>query len=107
MVVELSNLSNLSKAFKALSNEQRLKLFLMIYKWSTGGKTKEECVGCCCEGVEKSFSRACEELNISRSTVSHHFKELISAGLITCTRNGQSYICNINEEAVEAIRQFV
>ncbi len=92
-------LSKLAKIFKALSNEQRLKIFSMLYQL---GKTDV-----CCIGVEKGFTKACEKINISRSTISHHFKELENAGLIICSRSGQSISCKINEDALEIIRDYL
>ena len=96
-----------ARIFKALSNEQRLKLFLMIYQgfseFEDKSKKKE---GSNC-GVLKAFSSACECLNLSKSTISHHFKELQNAGLITCTRQGQSYFCEVNQDAVNNIREFL
>lgn len=92
-------LSKLAKIFKALSNEQRLKIFSMLYKL---GKTDV-----CCIAVEKGFTKACEKIDISRSTISHHFKELENAGLILCSRCGQSISCKINEDALEIIRNFL
>ena len=67
--------TKLVKIFKALSNEQRLKLFKMIYYWY---KTIEDDKGSneCCNGVEKTFTKACGCLDIARSTISHHLKEL-------------------------------
>ncbi|HYH04236.1 MAG TPA: metalloregulator ArsR/SmtB family transcription factor [Bacillota bacterium] len=94
---------DLARIFKALSNEQRLKLFKMLYEWNK----LEEGVHPCSEGVEKCFTKACCSLVLSRSTISHHFKELENAGLITVTRNGQSFICKINCDAVEAIQDFL
>jgi len=46
-------------------------------------------------------------MNLSRSTISHHFKELQNAGLITCEREGQNYRCKINEEVVDSIKDFL
>ena len=51
-------LSDLAKIFKALSNEQRLNLFYLLYEWqkeaiSIEGENK------CCFGVEKAFTKAC------------------------------------------------
>ncbi len=92
-------LSNLAKIFKALSSEQRLKIFGMLYKL---GKTDT-----CCIAVEKGFSKACSLINISPSTVSHHFKELANAGLISCSRNGQSISCKVNDDALKLIREFI
>ena len=92
----------MAKVFKALSNEQRLKLFKMIYYWSKTVSDDKEC----CQDVEKSFTKACECINLSRSTISHHFKELQNAGLITCTRHGQFFSCRVNKEKLEAIKKF-
>ncbi len=100
--------ANLAKVFKALSNEPRLELFRLIY-----GQCKEEESRArengkaCCEGIEKAFTMACGCLDLSRSTISHHFKELQNAGLITCTRQGQTFMCQVNEDYVEAVRSFL
>ena len=91
--------SKLVKIFKALSSEQRLKIFKMLYDL---GKSDS-----CCLPVEKGFTKACDKIHISRSTISHHFKELENAGLISCTRSGQTVACKVNEEALEMIRNFV
>jgi ArsR family transcriptional regulator len=109
--------SNYVKIFKALSNEQRLKIFLMIYeecRKAEAGRGKAEFkVGseeaCCpCLGtLEKAFSMVCGCMTLSRSTISHHFKELQNAGLITCEREGQTFRCRINQEAIDAIKGFV
>ncbi|KPK31642.1 MAG: hypothetical protein AMK70_12130 [Nitrospira bacterium SG8_35_1] len=95
-------LSNYSRIFKALSNEQRLKIFMMIYKncsTEKGDSIK----------AEFRFKEAliCDCMNLSRSTVSHHFKELQNAGLITCEREGQTYRCHVNEDAVQAVKNFL
>lgn len=98
-------LSNLAKIFKALSNEQRLAIFHMIYihqKCHKKGNSHDKCSG----GMEKSFTRACSCLKISRSTISHHFKELANSGLITCSKQGQSNVCTIDEEVLKAIRKL-
>ncbi len=108
-------LSNYVKIFKALSNEQRLKIFIMIHKGccSTDGKGSSEFriedKSCCPVAgvIEKAFTKVCECMNLSKSTVSHHFKELQNAGLITCERDGQMYRCKVNEEAVNSIKDFM
>lgn len=97
---------DLVKIFKALSSEQRLNIFKMLYQWNQSSSEGTECL-CLEEGVEKCFTKTCDCLNLSKSTISHHFKELENAGLITCTRVGQSSVCKINMEAVEAIRGFL
>lgn len=100
--------ANLAKVFKALSNEHRLELFRLIYSQFQleESRARKEGKGCC-EGIEKAFTKACGCLDLSRSTISHHFKELQSAGLITCTRQGQTFVCQVNEESVDAVRGFL
>jgi len=98
--------ASLAKIFKALSCEQRLHLFRLINTWNEELK-KETGEYPCCVGVDKSFTRACCYLDLSRSTVSHHLKELQNAGLISCTRQGQSFLCTINHEAVAAVQSFL
>lgn len=105
-------LSNYSKIFKALSNEQRLKIFLMIYKGEGefyGNSSSSKDKSCCgmAGNLKKAFTKACCCMDISRSTVSHHFKELQSAGLIICERDGQTYHCRVNPEAVDLIKTFL
>ena len=109
--------SNYCKIFKALSSEQRLKIFLMIYKQCcqpinaqtvAGFKTEGE--KACCPGMKaigRVFTKACDCMKLSRSTISHHFKELQDAGLITCEREGRTFNCKVNEETVKAIRDFL
>ncbi len=109
-------LSNYLKIFKALSNEQRLKIFLMIYSNCCAPEGSQvgsefQISGESCPGVkgslEKAFTKICDCMNLSRSTISHHFKELQNAGLITCEREGQTYRCRVNEEAVSSIKDFL
>ncbi|MBI4396515.1 MAG: winged helix-turn-helix transcriptional regulator [Elusimicrobia bacterium] len=102
--------SNYPKIFKALSNEQRLKIFMSIYeqslKSSKAGSVFPAKDSTCCV-MEKAFTKMCECINLSRSTISHHFKELQNAGLIICEREGQMYRCRINEETVNSIKEFL
>lgn len=109
--------SNYAKIFKALSNEQRLKIFLMLYKQcqSSGDAASEEGItvsgkSTCCLGdgsIERAFTKMCDCMNLSRSTVSHHFKELQNAGLITCVREGQNFRCKVNQKVIDEIRAFL
>jgi ArsR family transcriptional regulator, arsenate/arsenite/antimonite-responsive transcriptional repressor len=98
---------NLVKIFKALSSEQRLNIFKMLYEWQMSSSDMVVDSVRINEGMEKCFTKACCCMGLSRSTISHHFKELENAGLITCTRNGQSFVCKINMEAVQAVRDFL
>ena len=97
---------NVVKIFKALSCEQRLYLFKALYEWCETEENKGgEYINT--EGLDKCFTKACCCMNLSKSTISHHFKELQNAGLISYTRNGQSFSCKINREAVAEIQNFL
>jgi ArsR family transcriptional regulator len=107
MVMELSNYARI---FKALSNEQRLKIFMMIHEQCAGGSEAatvfpSQQKACC--PMEKAFTKVCDCLDLSRSTISHHFKELQNAGLITCERDGQMYRCRVNEETILILKAFL
>ena len=63
----------------------------------------------CCpvtKSLEKAFSKVCDCMNLSKSTISHHFKELQNAGLITCEREGQTFRCRVNKEVVDSIKEL-
>ncbi len=109
-------LSNYTKIFKALSNEQRLKIFIMLYKnccsmegTQTGAGVRIKGETCCAPegGLEKAFTKICDSMDLSRSTISHHFKELQNAGLITCEREGQLYRCRVNKDVIDNIKKFL
>ena len=97
---------DLVKIFKALSCDQRLYLFKTLYEWYEASDCKDG-EYTFAEGMEKCFTKACCCMTLSRSTISHHFKELQNAGLISYTRNGQSFVCKINLEAIQAVRDFL
>lgn len=90
-----NKIGRVSEMFGALSNPNRLKMFLKL-------------VDCC--GEEKSCSanagmgtcigELAEGLGLAPSTVSHHLKELRLAGLISMIRQGQKVECIINEKAL-------
>ena len=94
----------LARIFKALSNEQRLKIFRLLCAWQEEA-TRAQPTECC--GVSRGFSRACCSIKLSPSTVSHHFKELQDAGLITVERDGQCFVCTVNDHALAAVREFL
>lgn len=89
----------MAKIFKALSNPNRLELYLKI-----------------AEAHEASFQRGDDEcfladvigcLNIGAPTISHHIKELTNADLITTEKKGKFLICRVNLELVEEVSRIL
>jgi len=94
----------LAKIFKALSDKNRLAIF----------KTIREGFDCCTvlpdgslEQSGNTVSEIAAEFDLSLSTVSHHLKELRTAGLIVCERQGQRVHCRPDDSVMETIEEFV
>jgi ArsR family transcriptional regulator len=87
--------------FKALSNPNRLNIFLRL-------------MSCCAPGTVCSVDKAEKrcvgdlgaDLNIAPSTLSHHIKELYRAGLIRMARRGQHVDCWVDPAVVQELGRF-
>ena len=100
------NAHSLAKTFKALSNEQRLKIFQTLCQWDkAGGRNPKSKIAS--ELLDRCFTRTCCTVELSRSTISHHYKELKAAGLISVKRTGQSFQCTIHYDVVNELREFL
>jgi ArsR family transcriptional regulator len=93
------DVTRLAEAFKALSNPNRLRIFLQLLSGCTVG-------GACCSDVD--WSRCCvgtfvDDLGLAPSTISHHVKELRQAGLIQVRRCGKTVECWLNETALRPL----
>jgi ArsR family transcriptional regulator len=90
--------------FKALSNPNRLKIFLKLAKCCPpslkGDITLLKDEACACVG---ELGR---DLGVVPSTVSHHIKELHRAGLILMKRDGQTIRCSVDPKTVEELSVF-
>ncbi len=100
---QVENLEKFSEIFKALSNPNRLKIFLRLISCCQPGtlttiKENVEPEECACVG------ELGKDLNIVPSTISHHIKELRRAGLIRMERNGQKIECSIDSETITALQ---
>jgi ArsR family transcriptional regulator, arsenate/arsenite/antimonite-responsive transcriptional repressor len=86
-----------AEIFRALSNPNRLQIFLRLISCCPPG-TKcitdlalRQCVGELGEGLE-----------IDPSTVSHHIRELRQSGLVRTERMGKNILCWVDPETVLA-----
>ena len=97
----IKNTTQLAETFKALSNPNRLNIFLRL-------------MSCCAPGtvcsVEETEKRCVgdlgADLNIAPSTLSHHIKELYRAGLVRMERRGQHVDCWVDPAVVEELGRF-
>tara|TARA_R110002096_G_scaffold171490_1_gene344339 strand:- start:16638 stop:17009 length:372 start_codon:yes stop_codon:yes gene_type:complete len=78
--------------FKALSNPHRLALFQQLTSCCAPG-TK-----CSVEAATRTVGALGAELDIAKSTLSHHLKELNQAGLIQMERKGKQVMCWVDPQ---------
>lgn len=90
--------NKLAKVLKALSNPNRLELYLEIVK-------KNE--ACYKTGGECFITDIIDSLNIGAPTISHHLKELANANLITTERRGKYLIAKVNETTIEEVNSVL
>ncbi|WP_251158558.1 ArsR/SmtB family transcription factor [Caniella muris] len=76
--------------FKALADENRVDIVRFIARHP---------------GV--TASALLDRLDIAQSTLSHHMKVLLSAGIVVCKRKGKWTHYSINIETVDRIERFV
>ena len=92
----------IAEVFKALSNPNRLHIFLRL-------------VSCCPPGTKCSSDAAVQrcvgelgqDLKIDPSTISHHLKELRRSGLIRTERRGKNIICWVDPETVLEVANWL
>lgn len=91
-----ADVKQLSRAFAALSNPNRLQLFLNLLEESRLDLAKGRTHDC-------FLAKLLGNLKIGAPTVSHHVKELESAGLIETSRDGKHLVCTVRPEALGAL----
>jgi DNA-binding transcriptional ArsR family regulator len=95
---------DLARIFRALGDPSRLAIFQLVRD--------------CCEAEGPGVSQSSDELrnsvseiaaqfDLSLSTVSHHLKELRTAGLIKCERRGQHIFCSVDAAILARVEQFL
>ena len=90
-----------AEMFKALSNPNRLSIFLRLVSCCAPGTSCSTDAGVC-----ECVGELGKDMGIAPSTVSHHIKELHRAGLIEMERRGQNVECWVAPETLSALATF-
>ena len=95
-------MDSLAQIFKALSDKNRLAIFQTIRK---GFECCTVLPNGTLERTGNTVSEIAADFDLSLSTVSHHLKELRTAGLIVCERRGQRVYCRPDDRVLEKIEE--
>ena len=87
----------LARAFRALSNPNRLQIYVEILRRQRQSIGPEH--SCALYDFINS-------LEIGAPTVSHHIKELVNAGLIHVERDGKYLACSLDDDTRQALHDF-
>lgn len=87
----------LAKIMKALSNENRLALYLEIAKQAESNFKEPGC----------SISEVVKMFRLSAPTISHHLKELANANLITTGKRGKYLVARINKATLTEVKKML
>ena len=93
---------NLAKIFRALGDPSRLAIFELVRECCGESDTGQSPTD-----IRQSVSEIAKQFDLSLSTVSHHLKELRTAGLIRCERQGQHIFCSVDPEALKIVDGFL
>jgi len=96
--LEPDRLGRLSRAFKALSNPNRLELFVQILRTHDAGYEA---------GHECFIAEVMRRLEIGAPTVSHHLKELANAGLVSTERRGRFVVARPGSALLDELRTLL
>ena len=91
------DLEPLARMFRALSNPNRLRLFMNLLDESKLDLAKGRVHDC-------FLAKLLAGLDLGAPTVSHHVKELTDAGLITTQREGKQLTCSVDPEGLATLR---
>lgn len=91
------NAKLLSKIMKALSNENRLQLYMEIAKKGESDFQAQEC----------NISDIVKIFGLTPPTISHHLKELTNADLITTEKRGKFLVARINKKTLTAVKKVL
>jgi len=94
--VDSPDVKRLSRMFRALSNPNRLQLFVNLLEESELDLARGRTHDC-------FLTKLLGDLSIGAPTVSHHVKELADAGLIDTQREGKQLVCSVRPDALREL----
>jgi DNA-binding transcriptional ArsR family regulator len=94
-----ADVNRMSKVFRALSNKNRLQLFLNLLDESRLDLAKGRTHDCFLASIINN-------LRIGAPSISHHLRELEAAGLIATSKEGKQLVCSIRPDAMAEIARF-
>ena len=93
------DVDRLARMFRALSNPNRLRLFLNLLDESKLDLARGRVHDCFLVKLLGGLG------DIGAPTVSHHVKELADAGLIHTQREGKQLICSVDPDGLAELRR--
>jgi ArsR family transcriptional regulator len=100
--IEDEDVERLAAAFAALSNPQRLRMFIRLASTCCASEEASGRAEGCCSATEVGAGLA-----LATSTASHHLKELRRAGLMHVERHGRRIDCWASREALQRLASFL
>lgn len=92
------DVDRLARMFKALSNPNRLRLFMNLLEESKLDLAKGRVHDCFLAKLLGGLG------DLGAPTVSHHVKDLADAGLIQTQREGKQLICSVDPAGLAELR---
>jgi ArsR family transcriptional regulator len=96
------DVERLAAAFAALSNPQRLRMFIRLATTCCAPQGGAKSTEACCSASEVGAG-----LDLAASTASHHLKELRRAGLMHVERHGRKIDCWASQETLQRLASFL
>jgi|SRR6056297_390595 len=88
----LPELTLAATAFAALGSEHRLAILRRLVRAGPDGLT---------------IGDLGADVGVTGSVLTHHLKQLVSAGLVLQRRDGRRILCSVDHRAVEALSRFL
>lgn len=98
--------SSLHTVFKALGHPKRLRIVERLIQRAHNCCEVNKVQNCCLEEPTCNFGDLADELQIPKSSLSLHLKELRHAGLVDQIKHGRMVSLHINPQRLNEIKDF-